>query len=241
MAPAGLGPTEEATVLPIVQDHPRPVPHTPPSHHHPRPWHKGSVFGDGPRRPLDADQRRAWLARAELERRASRLTALHVVVGRALLCRLGVDGQCDPSHATLAADAGASESTVRRALAALRDAGLLAWEQRLVRRPWPQGGPGASRAEQTSNAYALTLPTGPIRPVAAPAYRSVQLRLHCGSQADCETPSEMTKQALPALSEETSKRLTAIMKARKVQLDTEWLAKRAEQWRTGGIRLTCCT
>ena len=227
--------------MPIVQDYPCAFPRTPPCHHHLRPWHKGSVFGDGPRRPLDADQRRAWLARAELERRARRLTALHVVVGRALLHRLGVDGQCDPSHATLATDAGASESTVRRALAALRDARLLAWEQRLVRRPWPQGGPGASRAEQTSNAYALTLPTETIKPIVAPAHRPMRLRLHCGSQADRETPSKMIKEMLPTLSKEASKQLTAIMAARKIQLDTEWLAKRAERWRTGSTKLICCT
>src|SRR5206468_353729 len=136
------------TALPIVQDHPRP-------------WRRGSEHGTGPRRPLSADQRRIWLARAELERRAGRLTAFHVEVGRALLRRLGEDGRCDPSQATLAADAGCSERTVRRALAAFRELGLLAWAQRLVVRPWPAGGRGATRAEQTSNAYALELPATP--------------------------------------------------------------------------------
>ena len=57
------------------------------------------MFGDGPRRPLSADERRTWLARAEVERKAGRLTALHVVIGGYLLRRLGVDGQCDPAHA----------------------------------------------------------------------------------------------------------------------------------------------
>lgn len=52
-----------------------------------------------------------------------------------LVRRLGADGRCDPAQATLAADAGCGERTVRRALAALQELRLLAWEQRLVRRP----------------------------------------------------------------------------------------------------------
>ena len=140
------------------------APLPPPNLCHPRPWHRGGLFTEGPRCPLPADERRAWLARAELERRAGRLTALHVVVAHALLRRLGESGQCDPAHATLATDAGAGERTVRRALAALQAVGLLTWEQRLVRKPWPAGGPGATRAEQTSNAYALLLPGVPVAP-----------------------------------------------------------------------------
>jgi len=99
---------------------------------HPRPWRRGSLFGDGPRRPLSADERRIWIARADAERRAGRLTALHIEVGRALLRRLGVDGQCDPAHATLARDAGCDPSNVLRALKALQAVGLLTWERRLV-------------------------------------------------------------------------------------------------------------
>ena len=124
-----------------------------PNPYHPRPWRRGSLFGDGPRRPLSTDERRIWITRTDGERRQGRLTALHVEVARVLLRRLGVDGQCDPSHATLAHDAGCDPSSVLRALKALQGVGLLTWERRLVRRLWPAGGPGASRAEQTSNAY----------------------------------------------------------------------------------------
>jgi hypothetical protein len=153
---------------------------------HPRPWHRASLFCDGPRRPLSTDQRRAWLARACLERRAGRLTALYVEVGRALLRRLRDDGRCDPSQVTLAADAGCSERTVRRALVAMRELGLLDWQQRLVRRPWPAGGRGATRAEQTSNSYELRLPTGPAATLRVPSPLP-----RCGGQAGRGIPNRL--------------------------------------------------
>lgn len=203
-----------------------------PNSRHPRPWHRGSLFGDGPRRPFDADERRAWLARAEAERRAGRLTALHVDVGRALLKRLGADGRCDPAHATLAADAGCGERTVRRALAGLREAGMLTWDQRVVRQPWPAGGPRATRAEQTSNAYALLLPTGPI---VAMMPRSVQLRLpRCGGQAGREIPLTMISIELPRFTEAERRENEARMAAPKAKRDAEWMAERAERWRKWG-------
>lgn len=111
------------------------------------PYHADSLFGSGPRRPLNADSRRIWLARADAARRSGSITALHVEVGRALLRRLSQDGRCDPSHDTLARDAGCSARTVRRALARLQAAGLLTWQRRLVR--------SGRRVLQTSNAYRL--------------------------------------------------------------------------------------
>ena len=167
----------------------------------------------------------------EGERRAGNLTALHVEVARALLKRLGEDGQCDPAQATLAKDTETSESTVQRALKGMRALKLLTWEQRLVRRPWPAGGPGATRAEQTSNAYALLLPTGPV---VARVRRPVQLRLCCDGQADYETPSKMIPRQLPPLSDDEKHRLQIIQAARKARLDAEWMARRAERWRARG-------
>ena len=114
---------------------------------HPRPWHRGSEFGDGLRWPLDREKRAVWRVRLELARRAGRLTALQALVGEALLRRLGEDGRCDPCHETIAADAGCSPRTVRTALAALFKLGMVRWINRLVRT--------AYRAEQTSNAYTL--------------------------------------------------------------------------------------
>jgi hypothetical protein len=114
---------------------------------HPRPWHRGSVFGDGRRVPLDRNQRARFRFLLSAHRRARRLTRAALDVGLALLKRLGEDGRLDPSQATLAKDADCSDRTVRTVLAALRGFGLLRWDRRLVRTEW--------RAEQTSNQYEL--------------------------------------------------------------------------------------
>ena len=151
-----------------------------------------------------------------------------------MLKRLGEDGRCDPAHATLAADAGCGERTVRRALAGLRDAGMLTWEQRVVRRPWPEGGAGATRAEQTSNAYVFLLPA---RPIVVPVLRPVQLRMrmpHCGRQAGRETPLKILLEGLPAHTEAEQREHEARMVARKAKRDAEWMAERAERWRKWG-------
>ena len=205
-----------------------------PNPHHPRPWRRGSVFGDGPRRPLSADERRTWLARADLERKARRLTATHVVVAVALQKRLGVEGQCDPAHATLAEDAGCDPSTVLRALAALRAVGLVTWERRLVRRPWPVGGRGATRAEQTSNAYELLLPDRPVAPREERRCSAVRRRPDCDRQDARETPSQFILRGFPEVTETELQRLKAIQTARWAQLNAEWHAKRAERWHGRG-------
>ena len=118
---------------------------------HQRPWHRGSEFGDGLRFPLDREQRAVWTARLDLARRAGRITALHEQVGLALLRRQGQDGRCDPCQDTLAADAGCCPRTVRTALVALAEVGLVKWINRLVR--------VGRRVAQTSNAYTLVVAT----------------------------------------------------------------------------------
>jgi hypothetical protein len=60
---------------------------------HPRPWHCGSVFGDGPRRPLDRERRARFRYLLNAHRRVRRLTPLTELIGNALVRRLGVDGQ----------------------------------------------------------------------------------------------------------------------------------------------------
>jgi hypothetical protein len=124
-----------------------------------RPWHRGSLFGPGPRMPLDRERRAVWKARIEIHRRARRITDGESYVALALLRRLGHDGRCDPSHETLADDSGESVSTVKRALKALAAAGvaMLTWARRLVR--------AGRRVVQTSNAYLLTLGKQPEFPV----------------------------------------------------------------------------
>jgi hypothetical protein len=76
-----------------------------------------------------------------------------VQIGRILLDMLGVDGQLDPSIATLAVKAAVHPSTVTRALSRLNECGFLDWTRRLLRAArtgW--------RTEQTSNAYVLRVP-----------------------------------------------------------------------------------
>jgi hypothetical protein len=131
------------------------------------------VFGGGRRVPLDRERRARFRFLLSAHRRARRLTPTAELVGTALLKRLGVDGQCDPSHATLAADVGCSARTVGRATAAMRHLGLLRWDQRLIRTGW--------RVEQTSNAYELV-------PAAAPAVVLPVPR--CGGQNGRETQKD---------------------------------------------------
>jgi DNA-binding transcriptional MocR family regulator len=119
---------------------------------------------------MDQDRRAVWHARIELHRRAGNLTDGMAYVARALLKRLGQDGQCDPSHETLAADSGESVSTVKRALRALLALGMVSWVRRLVRAGW--------RCAQTSNQYLLSLGK-------APEIRGAD----CDAQNERETPN----------------------------------------------------
>ena len=125
---------------------------------HPRPWHRGSVFGAGPRAPLDREGRARFRYLLNCHRRAHRLTPLAELVGAALLKHLSIEGRCDPAHDCLAADVGCSDRTVRRSIVALRGLGLLAWQQRIIRDGW--------RVLQTSSAYVLSIAgTPPAAPI----------------------------------------------------------------------------
>jgi DNA-binding GntR family transcriptional regulator len=98
---------------------------------------------------MDRERRAVWKARVEIHRRAGRLTDAGSYVALALLKRLGQDGRCDPSHATLAADSGKSVDTVKRALKAMQALGMIDWAKRVCR--------AGSRVWQTSNSYLLRL------------------------------------------------------------------------------------
>lgn len=116
---------------------------------HPRPWHAGSIFGPGYRRPLAREQRARFKFLVAAHHRAGRITRLAMAVAEALLRRLGVDGQCDPAHETIAHDVACCARSVRRATVTLRALGLIHWQQRLIR--------DGSYVEQTSNQYALSI------------------------------------------------------------------------------------
>src|SRR4051794_25473605 len=114
-------------------------------------WHSGSIFGAGPRIPLCREKRAQFKALLQLHRRPGRLTIASAQVGRVLVDMMGSDGCLDPSHATIAAKACVHVDTVRRALNQLQEAGFVSWVRRLIRTKW--------RAEQTSSAYTLVVPT----------------------------------------------------------------------------------
>jgi hypothetical protein len=115
---------------------------------HPHPWHRGSLFGGGPRRRLDRNERARFRYLLKAHTTAGRITPKGEWTGEALLKRVGVDGRCDPSHATRAAAArGIDPSTVRDALKAMHRCGLVTWQRRIVRE--------GEQVEQTSNAYVL--------------------------------------------------------------------------------------
>jgi helix-turn-helix protein len=116
-----------------------------------RPWHRGSIFGDGPRRPLNREQRARHKFLLTDHRRAGRLNGNQYLVGEALLKCHSPEGRCDPSHETLAKRVGCKARTVRRALQRLRELGLVIWQNRIVRL-------GRWAVAQTSNAYLLLLP-----------------------------------------------------------------------------------
>ena len=119
---------------------------------HARPWRAGSLFGCGPRVPLNRDQRGIITQRLRGFRLRREITALHEQVGLELLRLLGPDGRLDPSQAVLAARAGCCERTVSTALRRFRSLGLLEWVRRLVRL--------GQQVRQTSNAYTFRL-SGP--------------------------------------------------------------------------------
>jgi hypothetical protein len=117
---------------------------------HPKPWHQGSEFGPGPRRPLDRERRARWRYLVHANARAGRIAPKGEWVLEELLAHLSKEGRCDPSYARLGADAATSSKTAERAVAAAAACGLLRWQRRIVRNGW--------RAEQTSNAYELLVP-----------------------------------------------------------------------------------
>lgn len=156
------------------------------------------MFGDGPRRPLDREQRARFRFLLAAHRRGRRLTPLTELVGNAMVRRLGVDGQLDPSHDTIAGDVGCSPRTVRRALDALKAVGLLLWQRRLVRDGW--------RTSQTSNSYLLALTENP------PPNRPVS----CGGQNGRETPKVEIQSIQPATTHDVRTAIAALAERRRV-------------------------
>lgn len=165
---------------------------------HPHPWRRDSMFGDGPRRPLDREQRARFRFLLNAHRRARRFTPLTELVGNALVRRLGVNGQCDPSHDTIAGDVGCCARTVRRALERLKALGLVLWQRRIVRDGW--------RTSQTSNSYLLAVTENP------PPNRPVS----CGGQNGRQTPKVEIQSIQPATTHDVRDAIAALAQRRRV-------------------------
>lgn len=173
---------------------------------HPRPWRRDSQFGPGPRRRLDDEQRAVWKARLRLFRLDRKITPLFEDIGLALLKRLGVDGQCDPSHQTLADDLRCSAKSVQRALEAFQSCGLVVWVRRLVRDGW--------RTSQTSNAYMLVIgDEPPATPAPACDRQIVRPTLYQGFKLP-PTPPQDVGAARAALAEIAVRRQNLFNKTR---------------------------
>ena len=113
-------------------------------------YHHVSIFGPGPRVPLDREQQAVFRAKLKLARRPGRLTIAGAEIGRVLLNMMGADGRLDPMLDTIAKKARVCRSTVQRALDQLKALGFLDWTRRLVR--------DRDGTRQTSNAYVLMVP-----------------------------------------------------------------------------------
>jgi hypothetical protein len=155
-------------------------------------WHKHSIFGDGPRVRLDREQRAQFRAKLHLQRRPGRLTIAAAQLGRVLVDMLGADGRLDPCLATLAVRAGIDLATVKRCLARLKLCGFLDWTRRLVR-----GSDTGWRAEQTSNAYVLRVPSCEAH--FAPAVSLVRFKKATGAGKPVETDRESAARQILAL------------------------------------------
>lgn len=92
--------------------------------------------------------RHAFVKRLWAALRAHDLTPYAYLVGRSLLRHANKQGQCWPSHATIAEELGCSDRTVGRAVGQLRDLGLIAWQQRK-----------GTLHKRSSNLYALLTPS----------------------------------------------------------------------------------
>ena len=114
-----------------------------PNHLVPR---RETVYGDGPRVPLDREAKvrimhlaRCLKRRTEKGKHYGRLTGKFVDVLHAMLWLIhdARSGQCNPSYETIADKAGCCRDTVYEAIRALESAGILSWVQRIKRvREW---------------------------------------------------------------------------------------------------------
>ena len=100
--------------------------------------------------------------------------------------------------------------------------GLMRKHRRLVRLPWPEGGCGATRVQQTSNAYELLFPPSHVVPKA----RRVRLNSGCHSGGE---ESDRRISLGPSLDREESLRvIEQVRLQRTASLMRGWVCRRLE-------------
>ena len=110
-----------------------------------------------PRCPLDRNARNKIAILLAIETRTvagkrGKITPTRaMIIVRTINRYVSQGGRCDPSHATIAAWCGHSESTVKRAFADAEDLGVVTWAHR-----WKS--PRRGVVHRTSNAYAFRAP-----------------------------------------------------------------------------------
>jgi Helix-turn-helix domain len=114
-------------------------------------YRRAATFEIGPRRPLTRREKDAAKARyEELRKTEPGFTPFFAIILSWLVDRVGYDGRCDPSHATIAEKTGTSVATVKRAIAKGRELGLISATMRVIR--------VAGRVLQRTSAYLFPPP-----------------------------------------------------------------------------------
>lgn len=158
----------------LIQDLPPISPPVPPQKEpHPRPWRRGSLFGEF-RRPIDRNDRARIIAAAEALERRTKLPGKRdgaigqsgLAVLRALLFHFldPKSGRLDPSYRQMRGQTRFCMQTIAQALKRLAASGILEIQRRMTRR-WifaqnPFSGLFERRAhvEQCTNAYRVNNP-----------------------------------------------------------------------------------
>jgi len=145
-------------------------------------------------------------------------------------------GGIDPGRASGPLPGGVAGGHARRALPQAGGPAQppAAVEGRRGRAGRAAGGRGATRAEQTSNAYELVLPDRPVASREARRCSATRCRPDCDRQPTGETPSQFVLRGLPELTEAERLRLRAIQEARWAGFNAEWQARRAKRWHGRG-------
>jgi hypothetical protein len=117
-------------------------------------YRRTATFEIGPRRPLTRREKDAAKARyEELRKTEPGFTPFFAIILSWLVDRVGYDGRCDPSHATIAEKTGTSVATVKRAIAKGIELGLISATMRVIR--------VAGRVLQRTSAYLFPAPKKP--------------------------------------------------------------------------------